>query len=194
MKEKKIGLKTINVETLKVKIIGTSPYLAEPMDMEVLERYDSKKAKKNYSKDDVSEEEKVKNKYYYTTDGEIGIPARAFFNAMIRASSYIFEKSAGGMRNVKEGLIVKGDILPLNFTREEVLTHWGRTSGQSKAPRKIMRNAFYDWSVELNIHYNGSQLSPEQVINILNWAGFHIGVGGFRKEKTGNFGMFKVKL
>ena len=55
-----------------------------------------------------------------------------------------------------------------------------------------MRNAFEDWSVELIIQYNKQNLSAEQIINVLNWAGFHIGVGGFRKEKTGNFGSFHV--
>jgi hypothetical protein len=64
----------------------------------------------------------------------------------------------------------------------------------SKSPRKIMRNAFYDWSCELIIEYNQNNLSAEQIINVLNWAGFHIGVGAFRKERTGNFGAFKVKI
>ena len=42
--------------------------------------------------------------------------------------------------------------------------------------------------------YNQSQLSPEHIINILNWAGFHIGVGAFRKENTGNYGGFHVEI
>jgi len=62
------------------------------------------------------------------------------------------------------------------------------------SPRKIMRNAFYDWSVDLEIQYNQNNLSAEQIVNVLNWAGFHIGVGGFRKERTGNFGAFTVKI
>jgi len=28
----------------------------------------------------------------------------------------------------------------------------------------------------------------------LNWAGFHIGVGAFRKEKTGNYGSFYIAV
>jgi len=168
--------------------------MPEPMDMEVLERYDAKKSKKGYKKDDISEEEKVKEKYYYTKDGLKGIPSRAFYNAMIRASSYLIDKKDGGMRNVKEGVIVRGDILPMEYESEEVLTHWGRTSGQSGSPRKIMRNAFNNWTCQIEIEYNKAQLSSEQIVNILNWAGFHIGIGGFRKEKTGNFGLFYVEL
>lgn len=193
-KEQKINVKQLNVATIKVKVVGDSPYMPEPMDVAVLERYDKKKSKQSYDKDDISEIDKVKEKYYYTPKGEKGIPARAFYNAMIRASSYLFDKKDGGMRNIKEGVVVLGDILPLTYSKEEIIEHWGRMSGQSKAPRKILRNGFYDWSCELTIRYNEAQLSPEQIFNILNWAGFHIGVGAFRKEKTGNFGLFRVEV
>lgn len=191
---KKINIQPIQLQSLKLTVMGNSPYLPEPMDMAVLERYDQKRSNKTYVKDNISEEEKVKEKYYYTPEGKKGIPARAFYDAMIRASSYLIAKEQGGMRNVREGVVVKGDILPLKYSKEEVLVHWGRTSGKSKAPRKIMRNAFHDWSVNLEIEYNKAQLSAEQIVNILNWAGFHIGVGAFRKERSGNFGMFCVKM
>jgi hypothetical protein len=193
-KEETINIKPLKIGTLKVKVVGTSDLLCEPMDMAVLDRYDKKKSMQNYEKDTMSEEDKAKEKYYYTKDGKKGFPARAFYNAMIRASSYLFEKSDGGMRNIREGVTIQGDILPLKYKKESRVTHWGRTSGMSKAPRKIIRNAFSDWSVELTIQYNQSQLSAENIINVLNWAGFHVGVGGFRKENTGNYGAFTVKI
>ena len=192
MAEQKINVKKLEIGIIKVTIIGDSPYMPEPMDMAVLEKYNKIKSKQNYDKDYLSEEEKVKAKFYYTEDEELGIPARAFYNSMIRASSYLFDIKQGGMRNIKEGITIKGDILPLKFKDQKVLTHWGRTSGMKGSPRKIMRNAFYDWSVKLVIEYNKNNLSAEQIINVLNWAGFHIGVGGFRKEKTGNFGSFHI--
>jgi len=191
-KDEKVKVKKLEIGTIKVKIIGDSPYMPEPMDMAVLEKYNQIKSKQSYKKDDISEEEKVKAKFYYTDDGKVGIPARAFYNSMIRASSYLFDIKQGGMRNIKEGVTLMGDILPLKFKKQKVLTHWGRTSGMKGSPRKIMRNAFEDWSVELTIQYNKANLSAEQIINVLNWAGFHIGVGGFRKEKTGNFGAYHI--
>ncbi len=191
MKEKMITVKPIMIETVRLKVKGISPYLAEPMDMDMLHEYDG--PKKPGKKVKVSEKEKVKGKYYYTEDGKKGIPARAFYKAMIRASSYLIEKKDGGMRNVKEGVKIMGDILPLKFSSEKVLTHWGRSSGMTGAPRLIMRNAFYDWECTLEIRYNAEHLTADHIFNILNWAGFHIGVGGFRKECTGNFGEFKVE-
>jgi hypothetical protein len=193
-KEEVINIKPLKIGRLKLKVIGRTPYIPEPMDMAVLDRYDKKKSKQSYDKDSISEEDKSKEKYYFTQDGKKGIPTRAFYNSMIRASSYLFDKKDGGMRNVKEGVNVLGDIILLKFKKEVQLTHWGRMSGQTKAPRKIIRNSFEDWSCELEIEYNQEQLSPENIINILNWAGFHIGVGAFRKEKTGNYGSFYVEI
>lgn len=192
MADQKISLKQLDIGVLKLKIVGDSPYLPEPMDMAVLEKYNKIKSKQNYSKDDLSEEEKVKAKFYYTEDEKYGIPARAIYNSMIRASSYLFDIKQGGMRNIKEGVTLVGDILPLNYEKLKVVTHWGRTSGIKGSPRKIMRNAFEGWSVEVTIQFNKANLSAEQIFNVLNWAGFHIGVGGFRKEKTGNFGAFHI--
>jgi hypothetical protein len=194
MAKETINFKPLEVGVLKVKVVGDSPYMPEPMDMAVLEKYNKIKSKQNYTKDDISEEEKVKAKFYYTENEELAIPSRAFYNSMIRASSYLFDIKQGGMRNIKEGITVKGDFIKLNFKKQKVLTHWGRTSGMKGSPRKIMRNAFYDWSIELTIEYNKNNLSAEQIVNVLNWAGFHIGVGGFRKEKTGNFGSFHVEI
>jgi len=193
-KEESINIKPLKIGKLKIKVVGRTPYMPEPMDMAVLERYDKKKSKQTYTKDDISEEDKAKEKYYYTEKGEKGIPSRAFYNAMIRASSYLFDKKDGGMRNVKEGVNILGNILPLKSKKEVRVEHWGRMSGMTKAPRKIIRNSFEDWSCELEVEYNQEQLSPEHIINILNWAGFHIGVGAFRKEKTGNYGSFYVEV
>lgn len=193
-KEEKVNIRPLKIGKLKIKVIGRSPYMPEPMDLAVLERYDKKKSKQNYTKDDISEEDKAKEKYYYTADGKKGIPSRAFYNAMIRASSYLFDRKDGGMRNVKEGVNVLGDIIPLDYKKEIQVEHWGRMSGMTKAPRKIIRNSFEEWSCELDLEYNQEQLSPEHIINILNWAGFHIGVGAFRKEKTGNYGSFYVEV
>jgi hypothetical protein len=192
--EEIINFKPLKLGVLKVKIIGTSPYMPEPMDMDVVEKYDNKKAKKMFKADDESEADKVKKKLYLTDDGKIGIPSRSFYNAMIKVSSYLFEKQQGGMRNIREGITVRGEIIPLKFKKQQVLTHWGRNSGMTKAPRKIMRNAFYDWTCEVEIEYNKNNLSAEQILNVLNWAGFHIGVGAFRKEKTGNYGLFRVDV
>lgn len=194
MKQENVKITPLRIGHLKFRIVGDSDYLPEPMDEQVLERYNKLKGNKVASKDNLTEEEKVKVKYYFTPEGKKGILSRSFFNAMVQASSYFFEKSSGGMRNIKEGVIIKDEVIPLKYNKEEVVEHWGRTSGAKKSPRKILRNAFKNWSCELEVSFDQNNLTAEQIINILNYAGFKIGVGGFRKEKKGTYGLFHVDL
>jgi len=193
-KEETINFKPLKIGMLKLKIKGLSPFLPEPAAEEVAEKYDKKKSNQVYEEDNRSEQEKLKTKFYYTSDQKYGIPARAFYQAMVKASTYLIDRKSGGMRNVREGVVIVGNILPLQYKNIETAKHIGRQTGMSKAPRLILRNQFNDWSVNLEIQYNQNQLSAEQIVNILNWAGFHIGVGGFRKEKSGNYGMFKAEI
>lgn len=55
------------------------------------------------------------------------------------------------------------------------------------------RGEFKEWSVELPIRYNVNVLSLEQIVNLFNTAGFGIGVGEWRPEKDGSFGMFHAE-
>lgn len=193
--EEKLDLKPLKKEIIKVKVIGITPLLSQPMDMDVVEMYNLKKGGKVTEKKIITEEEKAKTKYHYTEDGKKGIPKRSFYNSMIRASSYIIPKEQGGMRIVREGITLMGNrILPLKYKNEIMNIDWGRQSGMTKAPCKIIRPQFNEWSCDLEIMFNRSMISPEQIINILNWAGFHIGVGSFRKEKSGDYGCFEVDI
>lgn len=49
------------------------------------------------------------------------------------------------------------------------------------------------WRVKLTIRYNKAALTPAQIINLFQLAGFHVGVGERRPEKGGDsFGLFEV--
>lgn len=55
------------------------------------------------------------------------------------------------------------------------------------------RGEFKSWSCELTIRYNARVLSDEQIINLLNVAGFAVGVGEWRPERDGQNGLFHVE-
>lgn len=90
----------------------------------------------------------------------------------------------------------------MEWESKRVLTHWGRTSGRSKSPRKIMRNAYKDWKTTFTVVYDSGVLSREQVLSIITRAGSHIGVGAFRPQcsgrarqgmaRQGSFGAFNL--
>lgn len=192
-----VKLKPLKLKHLKVKITGISPFLPEPMDYEMLERYDRKKSLQTFDKDTKSQAEKLKDKFYYFDEKKkiYGIPKRQFKSSMTNASTYIFDRNEGGKRNIREGVrILGGKILPLKYKSIYVEKDWGKASNINKTPTLILRNAFVDWSCEFEIEYNESQLSVEQIMTCLNYAGFYCGVGAFRKNCGGEFGMFSATL
>ena len=54
------------------------------------------------------------------------------------------------------------------------------------------RAEFPEWACTLRILYNAAYVSPEQLVNLLQLAGFHVGIGEHRVERDGDNGMFEV--
>jgi hypothetical protein len=54
------------------------------------------------------------------------------------------------------------------------------------------RGEFKTWSTVLDVSFNAAAISPEQIVNLFNLAGFGVGVGEWRPEKDGSYGRFHV--
>lgn len=54
------------------------------------------------------------------------------------------------------------------------------------------RPEFKEWTSELEIEYNADLITPLELINLINLAGFSVGIGEWRVEKGGQSGMFEV--
>ena len=54
------------------------------------------------------------------------------------------------------------------------------------------RGQFDPWGVKLRVQINTAVISPEQVVNLFNLAGFAVGVAEWRPERNGPYGRFRV--
>jgi hypothetical protein len=174
---------------MTVKIRGTIPLLMEKMDMTVVDIYDKMKGRKMIQKDAKQEEEMCENKIHYTENGNIGFPAAGFAKGMVAMAPYI---EGLDMKRVRGSVRVIGNVIPIDFKERTTNITYGKTSGMTKSPRKIMRPEFKDWSCKLDIMFNANNISPEQIINLINWAGFQQGIGGWRPEHNGSYGQYEV--
>lgn len=55
------------------------------------------------------------------------------------------------------------------------------------------RGEFKEWEATFTVKYNASVFSAEQIINLFNLGGFACGIGEWRPEKGGSYGMYHVK-
>jgi len=54
------------------------------------------------------------------------------------------------------------------------------------------RPEYQNWSCTLRVEYNSAVITPEQILNLYNIAGFAVGIGEWRPERDGQFGMFEI--
>jgi hypothetical protein len=54
------------------------------------------------------------------------------------------------------------------------------------------RAQFVSWRIKLQVRYNATAIEPAQIVNLINTAGFAIGIGEHRPQRDGQNGMFHV--
>lgn len=57
----------------------------------------------------------------------------------------------------------------------------------------VYRGQFANWRSTFTLQYETSVFSLDQIIHFINLGGFTVGIGDWRPEKGGNFGMFHVE-
>lgn len=195
----KIAIGEIDIRKVKIPIIGTSEL--------IVHRFSEKQRKQIEDKQQGRAkggrgERKPKEEYlaaFYMISGKpetktakYGVPAAGFKNAMVSACRYIDGLTmvlARGAFFVNPGLElieIKSKSGP--YMREDTV----RLDGPSRSLDLRYRPAFGDWSCELEVAYNASVITAEQIVNLLSHAGFHVGVCEWRPERGGSNGMFIV--
>ncbi len=113
--------------------------------------------------------------------GVFGMPATAFKNAMISACRNIDLK----MTAMRQALFVRGAAYP----------EWAIIDGTpsmradivrigQKKPMEVFRPEFSRWSTRISIEYDRNIMTADAVANLLAVAGFYVGVGEGRPEKS----------
>ena len=119
-----------------------------------------------------------------------GFPAIAFKSAAIDAAyqqGVIAKKtSARGAFHLDDEYV---EIEGTPQMREDTVM----IGGMSKVADLRYRAEFPAWRATLNIKYNATSISVEQILNMLNIGGFSCGIGEWRPSRDGSFGRFHVR-
>lgn len=199
-----IELPTLNIQMMEVTIIGDEPLIvhawSQKSKLEMLSKQMKKARPTKEAKDPMQD---FRDSLYPMPDGGYGFPAVGFKAAAVTACT-----STGGVTKVSarqafhilgEGVDVEG-AFPGTLKRESLVRVLGGEPRMREDMTRVgmgvadlrYRGEFWPWSAKLLVRFNANVLSAEQILNLLNTAGFGVGCGEWRPERDGMSGMFHV--
>lgn len=185
-------LKPIKKARVHMRIVGTSPLIQHAWDQKsrqmMRDKHAGKKSKNREVRDPKGEGERAA---YYTEDGAYGIPAMALKSAVIGAA----HKDIGVEKTlVRKALFLvvndRNAVLVMDCDEPEVREDCVRV-GQGSTDLRY-RPYFHRWAVDVTWELDRELLTVDDLINLVNRAGFGVGIGERRPEKDGDFGRFEV--
>jgi hypothetical protein len=188
-------LKTTTIE-VKIENMPFSPLVTHGWDPAVIEGLKNirlgKPAPKKGAKILDADAEYEATRYRFK-DGGDGFPAVAFKESMVSACRFIkglpmtiakggFFIEADGMDVLRRKPLVKLTGEP---KMQEDIVRVGGAGPGTGAPDLRYRAMFETWTAKLRISFDGGQCSQEMIANLVERAGFHVGIGEDRPEKRG---------
>lgn len=182
-----IELPKLQLATLQVLLIGDSSLIVHAWSEKAKEMMLSKQMKKaKQAKAAKDPEQDFKESLYPMQDGSHTFPAVAFKSAMVGACRFVENVK---MTEARGAFHILGEFIKIDGhpTRREDMVRVGMGTADIR-----YRGEFKQWKALLEISYNQSAMSAEQIVNLLNVAGFGVGVGEWRPERNGSYGRFHV--
>jgi hypothetical protein len=188
--EKKLGslIPYLDIRTMSLRLIGDSPLISHRWSEKAKkEIYDKQTKQAKQAKEAKDPRRDFEESLYRLPGGSCGFPSIAFKSAAVDACSHI-----DGITKVaaRGSFHVMGEFVPLDGEPEmrEDMVKIGMGTADLRYRGEIKK-----WSCVLHIRYNANMLSPSQIINLFNTAGFAIGIGEWRPQRDGQNGMFHVE-
>lgn len=189
----KVTLKPINVKTLLVTIEGMTPLIQHQWDEKNKELIRQKQAgKKTKSREVRDPEAEAQAAMYVTEDGQPGISVSALAKCIVGAA----HKDIGIEKTlVRKSLFIvcndRNKVLPMECSEPRIREDTVRV-GQGGADLRY-RPEFETWACTFEVQFNADMLTPADIFNLINLAGFGVGINEWRPEKGGEYGRFRVK-
>ena len=182
-----VGIPCLKIKEFDLTLIGDSRLVSHQWSDKAKREMKGKQAKEaKHGREKRDPKAEYEASLYQHPDGGYGFPTIAFKAAAVRAA-----KQCGiSMTDARCFFHVDGELVKIKgkpVMREDMVR-----IGNGVADIRY-RGSFEKWSTVLRVRYNEAVISAEQIINLFNTAGFGVGVGENRPEKSGNnWGMWHV--
>lgn len=183
-----IILPEASIQVVDIRIVGDSPLIchrwSEKARKQMLDKQMQAPSAGKDPKDPVAD---YLSTLYPFPGGGYGFPSLAFKKSAVSACTSL-GKSITKVA-ARQAFHVVGELVRIEgepSMREDMVK-----IGMSTADIRH-RGEFKEWATTLRIRFNTRVLSVAQICNLLNTAGFAVGVGEWRPEKDGSYGLFHV--
>ena len=190
----RVEIRTIQRRQLLIPIEGTSPLIVNSFSKPKLDQIRDKQQKKargpRLKRD--PEAEYLASLYVMPGTGKpgekdtkYGVPAVAFKKAAIDGCRLIEGMHMTVGRLVFHVLEDAGGLVQITHAKKSPHLREDpvRLQGKGKPLDLRYRGEFTKWRCVLRVEYSEGTISPEELINMINVAGFHVGIGEMRPEK-----------
>lgn len=189
-----VSLNPIKTASLTLTIEGTSILVQHQWSEKAKTMMREKQAGKKTKTREVRDmREEALAATYRTAKGEHGIPVTALKASIIGAA----HKDIGIEKTlVRKALFLvcndPGQVLPIKAGEPIIREDMVRV-GQGSADLRYRPQFAPGWECDVVVQYDADMLTQTDIVNLINRAGFGVGLCEFRPEKGGDWGRFQVK-
>jgi hypothetical protein len=182
-----IELPPMDIRQVEITLVGDSPLICHAWSSKAKKEMLAKQMKTaKMAKEAKDPQRDYEESLYHLPEGGHGFPAVGFKSAAVTACSHV----SGVTKVVSRGAFhIVGDMVKIDGTpqpREDMVKIAMGTADIR------YRGEFREWRCTFTVRYNAGVMSADQIVNLFNVAGFAVGVGEWRPERDGSFGMFHV--
>lgn len=183
-----------------LRLRGTSTLLVNPMSEEALQVVEDKQTGKGPGKTaaralrDPQAEFEGKRRKMNGGAGKRGgydaFPAIGIVESLATAGGPRFGGDKSSRTRLVGALSIDGDgMLEIHARPPSMKTDW---SPKVKMP--IYRPEYHDWYIDVPFRFDETDVSPADLLALAMNAGLKVGIGAYRKERSGLHGMFAPEV
>ena len=200
--QEQITLEELDLCRAKITLVGSSSLICHRFGDSAKQKMRDKHAKRGDAGRPVRDtKQEFLDSLYMVRDGKTpvwGFPAIAFKGAAVSACrnvQFTTMTAAKGSFHIDGQPGVHGTLVPIVSKSGPRMREDAVRVGMNGVDLRY-RAEFLDWQVSLDVQYNASVLSLEQLVHLFQVAGFAVGVGEWRPsspKKPGPHGRWEVK-
>lgn len=192
-----IELPPPDIRESTLRLVGDTPLICHRWsDKAKREMLDKQMKRAKVAKAAKDPERDYQDSLYPHPDGGYGFPAVGFKNAAVTAVTQVSGLTKvlarGAFHVVSDGRMADGTEL-VKIDGEPTMREDMVRIAMGTADIRY-RGQFTEWSCMVRVRYNAGVIGGEMLANLFQHAGFSVGIGEWRPEKDGNFGMFHVEI